>query len=504
MIASATLSRVEAILDASRVSERIEALLPVGVRPRQLSVRTLLTGMLIALCDGRPAHLTRVHAALISLSVEDKQRLGVIAQWKTGPHLLTYRQTERTFALVVGALSKQKPDGRPSQTLSETIDALLEASVAVMGAPESSALAIDWTDYESFARPPRKDGRCADAEGSWGHRRGDNPGQRDEPFYGYYLQAATIVTEDGGPQVPELVRRIQLTSCHHDPPGAFVSVIERMAEAGIALGDILADCGYSYREAANWALPLRRIKAKLVCDLHPNDRGIKGTHMGALIANGNLYCPATPRTLLELSPPASKASVDELTAHDTRCDELARYKLSALCAPDQDGYHRVICPAAQGKIRCPLRGQSMTLPHERPTILSAPQTPPACCTQQTITVPPSVNAKTASKHDWPSKAFRLSYKRRSAAERTFSQVSNPATNDISKGWCRLMGLTPKTLFLACAFVTTNTRVTDAFTARQAEDERRRARGLPPRTRRRRRRTIHNLVAGANAPPAKTT
>jgi hypothetical protein len=32
------------VIDASGVAPRIEALLPIGVRPRQLRVRTLLTG----------------------------------------------------------------------------------------------------------------------------------------------------------------------------------------------------------------------------------------------------------------------------------------------------------------------------------------------------------------------------------------------------------------------------------------------------------------------------
>ena len=55
--------------------------------------------------------------------------------------------------------------------------------------------------------------------------------------------------------------------------------------------------------------------------------------------------------------------------------------------------------------------------------------------------------------------------RRSAAERSFSQVNDPAATDIKRGWCRLIGLTPNTLFLACAFIIANIRVADAFTAR---------------------------------------
>jgi hypothetical protein len=78
-------------------------MLPAGVRPRQLSVRTLLAGMCLAQADHRPAHLTRVHQALASLPEDDQRRLGVIADWKRGQHQLTYRQAERTFGLAAVA-----------------------------------------------------------------------------------------------------------------------------------------------------------------------------------------------------------------------------------------------------------------------------------------------------------------------------------------------------------------------------------------------------------------
>ncbi len=172
---------------------------------------------------------------------------------------------------------------------------------------------------------------------------------------------------------------MHLASCDHDPPAALVPVLERMAASGIAIGDVLADSGYAYRIPETWALPIRALGANLIQDLHPNDRGPNGTHHGATCANGNLYCPATPNTLLDIQPLARGASAEQATAHDTLCGELARYKLSPITSHDRDGYHRVICPAAQGKIRCPHRPASLTLPHDRPTILEAPEHPPACC-----------------------------------------------------------------------------------------------------------------------------
>ena len=48
------LPALEDITGRSGTAPRIELLLPIGVRARQLLVRTLLPGMLIVLADHRP------------------------------------------------------------------------------------------------------------------------------------------------------------------------------------------------------------------------------------------------------------------------------------------------------------------------------------------------------------------------------------------------------------------------------------------------------------------
>jgi len=486
----------EEVIDASGTAARIEAALPIGVRPRQLGVRTLLAGMCLAQADHRPAHLTRVHQALTALPEHDQRRLGVVADWKNGPHTLTYRQTEYTFGLVADALGKDEPDGLPSARLQGICDDLLEASVPEEFKDASSSLAVDWTDLESFSRPPpRGTSDCADPEASWGHRKNNLLRSEDELFYGYYLSAGTMMPEENGPAVPELTRRAALSSCRHDPVRAFAPVLTAMPAHGIPLGDILDDCGYAHRDAGAWAIPLRAAGAQLVQDLHPHDRGPKGSHDGAVIANGNLYCPQIPRPLLELGPLARIATKEQAADWERKTSELARYKLGRLTADDQDGYHRVQCPAAMGKIRCPLRPASMRLDRDRPEILQPPEHPQACCAQQTITVPPDVLAKTAQKHDYPSAAWRRSYARRTGAERGFATAKDPASNDISRGWCRLMGLTPLMLFVTTLLIVRNQRILHAWTARQEDNTRRAAAGLPPKTRKRRRKTLADLAAG---------
>jgi len=490
------LAAFEAVIDASGVAPRIEAMLPAGVRARQLKVRTLLAGMCLAQAECRPAHLTRVHQALISLPGDDLRRLGVLADWEHGPHLLTYRQAEYTFSLVAGALGKDEPDGLPSAALAGICDDLLEASVPGQFKDASASLAVDWTDLESFSRPPPHGTRdCADPEASWGPRKNNLLRSENELFYGYYFSAAIMMPEENGPAVPELARRAGLSSCRNDPVRAFAPVLTAMPGQGIPLGDILDDSGYAHRDASAWALPLRAAGAQLVQDLHPHDRGPKGTHDGAIISNGNLYCPKTPRSLLELGPLARTATREQAAGHDARTAEAARYKLGRITSDDEDGYHRVQCPAAMGKIRCPLRPASLRLDRDRPEILTPPEHPQACCAQQTITVPPGILAKTAQKHDYPSAAWRRSYARRTGAERGFATVKDPASNDIARGWCRLMGLTPLMLFTVTLLVVRNQRILASWDARQEENQRRAARGLPPKTRKRRRKTLAGLAAG---------
>src|SRR5262252_3810949 len=141
----------------------------------------------------------------------------------------------------------------------------------------------------------------------------------------------------------------------------------------------------------------------------------------------------------------------------------------------------------------------MTLDRDRPEILQPPEHPQACCTQQTLTVPSDVLAKTAQKHDYPSAAWRRSYARRTGAERGFATAKDPATNDITRGWCRLMGLAPLMLFTTTLLITRNQRILAAWDARQADNARRAAAGLPPRTRKRRRKTL-TVLAAATRPP----
>jgi hypothetical protein len=498
--------------------------MPAGGRPRQLAVRTLLLGVLLCAVDDRPAQLTRVHQALVSLPAEDRVRLGVVAPWKCGPHTLTYRQIERTFsavahtmdptpvpsfaglevderktALIEARSMSEAERARAERRLSAFAAALTEASVPDAYKSATTDYAVDWTDYAAWSRPGSKDSDVppADPDATWGHRKAHAPGESECLFFGYYVQAAVMVAKEHGPVVPELIRRITVEPCAQDPPVTMTATLASMVDDGVDIGDVLADSGYSFRDPATWATPIRQLGASLVQDLHPFDRGPKGTYGGAIVANGSLLCPATPAALLSLGPLGRGATAQQGEDHDRQAAELARFRLGPVSAEDADGYYRVACPAESGKVRCPLKPASMTLGFDRPENLSPPGTPPRCCRQRTITVPVTVTLKTRQKHPYPSVAWRRSYARRTAAERAFSTLKDPASTDMRRGSCRLMGRTKNLIMVTGAVVVRNIRILDSFERLTQDQQRRDAAGLPRRRRGRRRTRLADLPVRAD-------
>jgi hypothetical protein len=111
-----------------------------------------------------------------------------------------------------------------------------------------------------------------------------------------------MVKDDNAPAVPELARRITVCSSAHDPAAALAGVLTSMPASGIALGDIIADSGYSHRKAGTWALPLRQAGASLVQDLHPNDRGPRGTHDGPVMQTETCTVPPHRKRCCSSSP----------------------------------------------------------------------------------------------------------------------------------------------------------------------------------------------------------
>ncbi len=357
---SAQIERLEQIIDACGAAGRIEALLPIGVRPRQLRTRTLLIGIVLAMLAGRDALLTNVHAVLLKLPEADRQRLEVIADCNDAERELTYRQHELTYRLIGKRLAKDKPDGSLSEALSAVLDALLEASVTVLGEPSSTSYAVDGTDQETWSRPPPKQAsegqrqtdtvaedrqptgdsnaepaitpdaqqpearaRRSDREASWGHRIVTHPANNEMFFrllpagrHDRSRRARPRSARARPPHAPGLMRPRPAARArarppadgqqrHHDRRPA--RRLRLLLPAGRALG---AAAQKARRQPHPRPPPQRPRNQR-----HPPGRDL---------ANGQLYCPATPKALLELPPLPRGASHEHTQAHDQKAKRRRR------------------------------------------------------------------------------------------------------------------------------------------------------------------------------------
>ena len=330
MSTPAALAHLEDIIDASGVAPRIEARLPIGVRHRQLRVRTLLAGMLLTQADHRPAHLTRVRDALIALPDADQVRLGVTEDWKTGPHQLTYRQTERTFGLVTGALAKDHPDGAPSEILAAICDDLLEASIPGEYKQASSG-AGGGLDRRGDLLPPAaaRHQRLRRPRSLLGAplRRRPRPGQR-------------------------AVLRLLRLRRHHDargarpagpragPPDDHVLLPRRPGPRPGPGADPMP--ATASRSATSWptpATPTATPKPGPSRSARPGRSSSRTCTPPTAAPAAPTKAPSSPtgtctarprpRPLLELGPLARDATPDQTAAHDTQTAELARLQARA-------------------------------------------------------------------------------------------------------------------------------------------------------------------------------
>ena len=174
--------------------------------------------------------------------------------------------------------------------------------------------------------------------------------------------------------------------------------------------------------------------------------------------------PATP-------PP------EQAAAHDQQSAELARHKLGKITSRRRRrlppghvprGHGQDPLPAPPGLHDAGPRPAGDPHPARstrRPAAPSRPSPSPR-------TWPPRPARSTTT----PPAAHRRSYARRTGAERTFSTAKDPASNNIARGWTRLMGLTPLMLWLTCLLAVRNQRILDRL-------ERPPGRQRPPRRRR---------------------
>lgn len=465
MTSQLDLAWAEAAVDRSNVAPFIERAIPITLQ-RQLSIRTLLLGILVTAMEERPLMLSWVWTTLCELDEQDQRRLGVIGTTVHGQqdHLLTYRQVEDTYRVMMLALDyrpvpvfrkgikgaarhqaflahQPSPDeaAKRRSNLEWVCDALLEATLP-RRLRRHRAHALDWTDVHTRAADIAKAQYSTDPSAGWRRKKKKDSPTRPHMFFGYHEQALTIApTPDATEQFPELVRRIELCPANEEPEQNSIAFLKRARGHGVPPGTLLADSAYSNKRG--WTVDAWSLQFEPVVDLHPQDYALRGTYEGAKIAGDGFFCPAAQEVVLRIKPPAWPRDSDDLEAWDDKAAKRDAYRFRPHGRRADDGCQRYSCPARRGAVRCPLVKTSWALdPTSVPTITNPPSHPPKCCQQHTITVPPDVAGKTRQKHPYLSPKWRENYGDRTAVERSYSSAKSRAAEDMSTDRMYVIGI----------------------------------------------------------------
>ena len=386
----------------------------------------------------------------------------------------------------------------------------------------TGSYAVDGSAVSTWARQnratPRRPWLHPDPDAAWNGKPSWGRHGHTSGWFGYWLHGLVRVGEVGGPDTPCLVERIELTPANGDSRVAGVDVLTRMVAdheatddaAGVAprpRRDVLADRAYTAetRRADDWIWPLWALGFTSVHELTEHQLGHRRrTSTGALIIDGQPHSPRLPAHLRALTPPPVGSPRTAIDAYQQRIAQRRLYALHAVGGRNEDGSWDFGCRAMAllGQLRCDLKPRSMALPHTRPTAdpgVYQPANParlPKVCGQEKARVAreelPFWQPDLYGSADW-----YASYNRRNRIEGIFGNLKNDATQDISRGSIRVMGLAKTSLMTLMSVIATNLRLLDRWHARRAAAEAAARDGVPePRTRRPRRRTLLRQEAGA--------
>ncbi|MFI0772983.1 hypothetical protein ACH4TQ_50450 [Streptomyces sp. NPDC021218] len=513
------LRRATLLVDRSGLLPAVEAALHHHTgAPREFTARALLTGLAVHALRLEEMHLTKILDTLADLPDTARRDLGLTGEatypmlWhaytllvhtlETGTLAIPHNHPHPPAGPVTGTPARCPNQDCPHEPITITTFAgrLLDASLPP-GFPLTEALAIDSTDYETWARrrawtpepdvdpdhppvkdtaPPRRkrppnepgwptaghDGRLQhtiDPDAREGYRSGTNasPGN---VFCGHDLHLSVNARALGGTEVPFVITAMHLAPAGSHKGDAGIDLIDQHLARHPDTREVIADRGYSYCVPTRWALPVRARGLEAVIDLHPAQRGPHpGPLAGTLAIDGTLFTGAIPRPLRDLLGFPLGMRTAEKNALRARHDRRAAYAFTPHSRPDADGYQRFKGPAVAGRLRCPNHPRSMRLPHTRPTSNCRPGDDCAC--GKTLTLSPDQLAWTRQRNIWGTTTWATDYGRRAAVESGNAEIKTHRLH-MDRGFTRVLGTTKNSVLIAFALAGLNHTLLRAWHAKR--------------------------------------
>jgi len=305
---------------------------------------------------------------------------------------------------------------------------------------------------------------------------------RSSKLFGYDLFAGVGVLPVGAnsDDMPKVLLSMTLRPAAGDTSEPTLALIDRLRDQGYEVDELLVDRGFSFKRPEDWSTKLHERGISQVQDIHPFDHGVKD-YEGVRIIDGLPYCASMPDRLVHIArpqhfkvgPPKKKATAEERLNHERNTKDLNRFEAAIAerqqyafvfnqNTPTKDDPFKTqwICPGKAGKLQCALCPFSEAYGEDRPVVENpGPMaTAPKCCRQATIVIPGPALAKLRQRDFWGSPQWIESFSRRSHIEGIFGNLRNHSTQNIKRGFCRVVGLVKTSLMLTFEAVAANIRI----------------------------------------------
>lgn len=416
-----------------------------GVRS-EVRLSTLLTGFLLTMFLQQSMLDCDVYATLRKLPKRWKKRLGI---HQSAGRVLSYHQLGHRRRRLVSLTRRLDRDRDLSLECGTLVRLFNEALLHTAdGIPFNRVCAVDgkiepaWESPDSAVDPETGEKLT---EAKWGHKTPKRRGKELE--FGW--EAQVVSTADPGK--PQLALAVVP---HPNDTGLRPEVlpaVESLAERGL-LDTVLLDGGYYYKDPDVFAARLERAGIGKLFNPRMHQRKGAGAVQGAVILDGDLYCPCIPEglgTLVTITGSNRERLEPQYEAREP-------YRLVPHGSTPA-GTPRFRCPARAGKVRCSRVPESLKLAATKVTINTAAMDDlpmPSVCEQKAVTVPLPLLVKDQQQYPYGSQRFNRTYNLRNKVESFNSQL---ARSGFTFSSFRTTGLQNFALVLGIATLTTNLR-----------------------------------------------
>nr|WP_300150062.1 hypothetical protein [Propionicimonas sp.] len=339
------------------------------------------------------------------------------------------------------------------------------------------SICMDGTAYVATKKGTSRRSKRVSSEfnGGWYCHEGSHKLKRGRKplFWAYEATTVTMGAPRSDDSFAKLLVGVSIARPGVQPAKQAMKAMENLIANDVPVGYLAADKLYlPGQNPAQFQIPMRQLGYRLISDHRKGETGRQASHEGAILVDGNWYCPGIPESLITVEADLAAGLIDKKT-RKSRIRRRAVYLLREKEAPRADGSirYKPPCIGPGATCDCPLRRIGACPPvNGKPLapVLVPPAEPRGICKQNSITIPLHVGAKYAQQGEQTkTKAWHTQYNHlRETVEGRNKYLKDSSGGNLGDRSRRLIrGFTAAGLVLAITVAADNIRVVKAFLTR---------------------------------------